>query len=120
LNRRLALPRNLRNLTGVERGSTLVVSFIGSTDFRNPTVFADSGAQYDWGFTRDLHVSILVKPGVDCTHALREIYQASSLLHGYPQLVDVEQQHLACIVGADPLKLWPVRRGSEPWQQHFA
>jgi hypothetical protein len=64
--RRLALPRNIRNLTDVELGSTLVVSFVGSTDFRNPTVFADSGVQYDWGFTRDLHVSILVKPGSRC------------------------------------------------------
>jgi hypothetical protein len=116
----LPLPRNIASLQGIRKGSPIVVSFVGSTGYDNPHVFADSGKQYDWTFTKDLHCTIVVKPGVDAAHAMRSICAQADWFEGYPILVDAERQQLAYIVTPNPLHLWPVKAGTHTWHRHFA
>jgi len=116
----LPLPRNINSLQGLAKGTSIIVSFVGSTGYANPHVFADSGKKYDWEFTKDLHCTLVVKPGVDAEHAMRAICGLADWMAGYPILVDVESQQLAYIVTPKPLHLWPVKSGTNTWRQHFA
>lgn len=123
--RALYPPRNARAAdVARERGVALVASFVGDTPWQAPTVYCDSGKSYDWESARGLHVIIAVKPGIDARNAMREILQrADTIKTGYPMLVDVERQEVACIVDGvsaqQPIQLWHVQRGTELWQQFF-
>lgn len=123
-------PRNLRAAdTAREHGVPLVVSFIGDTEWSNPTVYCDSGKRYDWSFLEGphtpwgsfagLHTVIVVKPGVETLDALPQILARMAGID-YPVLVDVEHQKVACVIEGPPVQLWQVRRGSVLWQQYFS
>jgi hypothetical protein len=114
-------PRNTRAAQWArEQELPLVVSFVGDTPWSNPTVYCDSGVRYAWDFMAGLHAVLVVKPGVDARHAMREILMRSDLIRvGYPVLVDVESQEVACIVDGNPVGLWQVRHGSELWQHYL-
>ncbi len=121
MKRTLPLPRNSRVLNGLPVGSTVVVSFIGDTDYRYdwPHVYADPGVDYDWRFARDLRTLIVVKPGIDVSKAMGAIFEEEILSGWYPTLLDAERQQVASIVENRPLKLWPVKKGGEVWRNYF-
>ena len=116
-----------RNMTAVDRacaeGCPLVVSFVGDVPWSNPTVYCDSGHRYGWDFMRGLHCIVAVRPEVDAKDALQAILERGyTPQYGYPVLVDLKRQEVACIVEASPapkVQLWQTRRGSELWQQYF-
>lgn len=121
---KLATPRNLKAADQARNdASPLVVSFAGDVPWSNPTVYCDSGQRYDWDFMKGLHCIVVVKPGVDTKDALPAILERGYTDDfGYPVLVDLQQQEVACIVHAQPapnVQLWQTRRGSELWQQYF-
>lgn len=129
--RKLFPPRNARaagrcrNETG-KIVAPLVVSFVGDVELETmrglPTVYCDSGAEHDWACVAGLHAILLTKPGVDARHAMREILARTDCLDpGYPTLVDVEQQEVACIIHGvgKAVALWQVRRGTDLWHMHF-
>lgn len=121
---KLATPRNLKAADQARVDACpLVVSFVGDVPWSNPTVYCDSGRRYSWDFMKGLHCIVAVGPEVDFKDALQAILERGYTdQYGYPVLVDLKQQEVACIVEASPapkVQLWPVRRGSELWQQYF-
>lgn len=118
---RAPLPRNLRAAeTARERGVPLVISFVGDTEWPNPTVYVDGGKRYDWSFMRGLDTIIAVRPGIDSLDAVRQILAHTDTLKGLPVVIDVEHQEVACVIEGPPVQLWQVRRGSVLWQQYFS
>ena len=115
-------PRNVRAAQiAIERDEALFVSFVGDTEWSNPTVYCDSGKRYDWGFLAGQEVVVVVKAGTDPKDALSRILERSDTIRvGYPILLDIEMQELSCVVHGTPVDLWQTRRGSELWQQYFA
>jgi len=112
-------PRNLRNAV-LNADESLIVSFVGQTKYANAHIFADSGVRYDWGFIADkVHAIIMVKPGIDASDAIRGIFDNSDPMLAYPTLVDVQAQHVACVIDGHPIRLWQTKRGSELWRQFF-
>lgn len=96
----------------------LIVSYIGATSFDGLHVYVDSGQRYDWRFAADLQLCIVVRPGVDSRRTMADIFRAT---RPYPTLVDFDRKLVGSLVdGADGgLKLWPRRRGGEPWRAIF-
>lgn len=117
-----------RNITAAQiardQAAPLIVSFIGDVRWANPTVYCDSGSRYDWSFVQTLveHTIVVVKAGVDTKDALAKILERSDTIRvGYPVLVDVDQQEVACVIDAFPkVKLWQARRDSPLWHHYFA
>lgn len=116
-------PRNARAIAAairageLTRGDILVASFIGSTPIEGPHVFCDSGFRYDWRFARSLRVVVVVNEATDARRTFDD------LLHEtlpYPTLVDFDRQVVGSIIsGGNQPKLWPRRKGSEPWLALF-
>lgn len=98
----------------------MIVSFVGSTGYRHPHVFADSACRYDWGCLKGLHAVMVIRPGIDVGHAMVAIFETAELMHSYPAVVDIDQQHLAFLVGSQPLQLWPVKPDTELWRDYFS
>lgn len=124
--RRRAARENLvpRNVAAAERararGDALVVSYVGDTPWALPTVYCDSGKRYAWECVRGLQVIVAVRPGVAVLDALREILDlADTIKRGYPVLVDLAAEEVACVVHGRPVGLWQVRRGTELWRDYF-
>ena len=117
-------PRNIRAAeVARENQLPLVISFIGDTPWTNPTVYCDPGKRYDWSFVSSLneHTIIAVKTGAVLLDALRSILLRTDTLEiGYPVLLDVDLQEVACVVPGPPMSLWQVRRGATLWQHYFA
>lgn len=115
-------PRNIAaEKVARERSLPLMASFVGDIDYSNPTVYCSSGERYDWRFTKGLHVVVVVKAGVDLRDALHSILEQTDTIDtGYPVLLDVERQDIACVVEDRPVGLWPIRKGSNLWQQFFS
>lgn len=115
------LPRNAQAIIdaraqGLKPAESVVVSFVGDTDFPGPHVYAEPATRYDWRFVTGLHVAIIVRPGIAAAHAMRSIFEVAML---YPTLIDIDRKQLAYIVEASPLKLWPRQFGGYDWQQVF-
>lgn len=115
------LPRNMAAADRArERGDALVVSFVGDTPWALPTVYCDSGKRYAWEFARGLHAVVAVRPGVVVLDALRQILDTTDTIgQGYPVLVDLDAQEVACVVHGRPVGLWQIKRGSALWLQYF-
>lgn len=117
-------PLQPRNIAAADRarehGDSLVVSFVGDTPWRLPTVYCDSGKTYLWECVRGLQVIVAVRPGVAVLDALRELLAlVDSATRGYPVLVDVDAREVACVVEGSPVGLWQVKRGTDLWRQYF-
>ncbi len=113
-------PRNAAAVGRLEPGSMFVASLVDRTGLPDPHVFLDAGRRYDWSWARDLFCLLVVQPGVKLErHLLRDLFTHTAL---YPTLVDFDRQVLASVVDTTGgrLKLWPRRRGSEPWKLVFA
>lgn len=119
--RKLYPPRNVQAAQRArDQDAALIVSFVGDTDWSNPTVYCDSGVRYDWSFFDGLHAILIVRGGIDARHAMRQILDRSDTIGtGYPVLLDVEAREVAMVVHGKPVNLWPVRRGTPLWQQYF-
>jgi len=119
-------------------GVPLVVSFVGDTPYRFPTVFCDPGRRYDWSFLGPrildpefkpeeyrggphLQVIVAVMLGMDVAAALAEILARCDCSVAYPALAILDRRELAFIVHrpGGGAQLWPVRSGTELWQQYF-
>jgi hypothetical protein len=119
--------RQPRNMPAVQRardqGQPLGVSFIGDIPWAGPCIHVDGGQRYDWSFVAGLHTVLIVKPGIDCRLALREVLEHTDTIRiGYPVLVDVEAKAVANVVhgnGPGQVQLWQWRRESDLWQQFF-
>lgn len=111
----LPLPRNAKVLDGLEKGSSVVVSFVGDTDYKHPHVYADPGRDYNWRFAEHVRTVIVVRPGLDVLRALVAIFEAEARSGWYPTLVDIEAKTVGSIVDGQPIKLWPKREGCETW-----
>lgn len=117
----MTLPRNANSIAigrnhGMRPRDPVIVSFAGDTGWPNPHVYADSGAVYDWTFLTALHVFIVVKPGIECQRAIRDIFAVAAL---YPTLVDIESQTAASVIDDHPLRLWNMSRGFKHWKEIF-
>lgn len=104
-----------------DHDEALLISFVGNTEWANPTVYCDSGVRYDWDCFVGLHAVIVVRAGVDARHAMAEVLERSDTIAvGYPVLLDIEAREAAMVVHGKPMGLWQVRKGSTLWQQYFA
>ena len=113
-------PRNLAAAQRArERGERLVVSFVGDVPAWGPTVYADAGVRYDWAFLRGLQTAVVVSPGLNVLPALAGILEACDVMKGYPVLIDIDAQEVACVVEGRPVGLWPMRRSSPWWLDLF-
>ena len=115
-------PRNASSIVlgrdrGVRPADPVVISFVGDTGWENPHVYADSGEVYDWSFLTNLHVFIVVKPGIDCHQTIRDVFAVAAL---YPTLVDIESETAASVIADHPLRLWPMSRGFKHWTEIFS
>lgn len=99
-------------------GDCIVASFVGSTSLAEPHVFVDPGKRYDWRFAEDLHVTIVVKPGIDAAQTIADICRATV---AYPSLVDFERQVAASLVPkpGGGWKPWARPKGGESWRALF-
>lgn len=118
--RRLPLPRNAMALDGLPVGTQVVVSFVGSTGYASPHVYADSGRRYEWGFLMGLHALIVIKPGIEVGDSLDAIFEAASPFVAYPAVVDAELKRLTFLVGSRPPKSWPVKEHTSLWREYFS
>lgn len=99
----------------IEPGESIVVSFVGDTPIEGRHIHAEPGRRYDWRCLRRLFAFIVVRPGQDVAHSVRAIFETSNL---YPTIVDLERQVVGSIVDGSG-RVWPRRRGSEPWLALF-
>ena len=116
------LPRGARSivearLKGLRPADPVVVSFVGSVPWDNPTVYADAGASYDWRFLLGLPVMVVVKRGVQARDSLHAIFEMAGL---YPTLVDIEAKKAASVITAKPLRLLAFPKHHPGWQELFA
>lgn len=111
-------PRNARALERVPEGECFVASFVDRTPLAEPHVFIDGGKRYDWRLAVNRRVVIAVRPGIDARSAIADLFELTEL---YPMLIDFESKVFAAIVEkpGGGFKLWPYRKGSEPWQAVF-
>lgn len=123
---RIYPPRNapavqrMRDGGRLRPGDTVIVSFVGQTDFPYPHVFVEPSTDYDMRVISGLHVVIAVRPGIDCSRVMREVFNLADVFKGYPTVADVERKQVGCLVGVNPLKLWTIKQDSQLWRQHFA
>lgn len=120
----MTLPRNAApivnaRLAGKAPARGVVVSYVGETPIDAPHVYCDSGKRYDWGFLTGLQTFICARPGVNCVDAIQQLFARANVMRGYPVLIDIQNEHMAYIVAAAPLRLWQVARGSEAWAGVF-
>jgi hypothetical protein len=109
----------MRDSGRLKPGDTVIVSFVGQTEYPHPHVFVEPGTDYDWRGLEGLHLVLAVRPGIDCTYAMKGAYRVNDVFQGYPTIVDVERKLLGCLVSDSPLKIWPIRKESEQWRRHF-
>jgi len=121
--RPLPQPRNMRAVQlARDQDLPLLVSFVGDTDWADPTVYCDTGARYDWSFVdARLNCWIFTRPGVDIAHTAAALLEQSHWgRHSYPLLIDVQTRALAYVVDKPGgLGLMPVRGGTDLWRQFF-
>jgi hypothetical protein len=110
----LLIPRNTRAIEQLRADgqlppwSPIVVTFIGTTDLIAPHLYVDPGKRYDWTVARELYCTIVVRPGIDASNAIKALYDMAR--PGFkPALVDFESK----VVG------WATPAGLEvnPWQR---
>lgn len=102
----------------MHRGDAFAVSFVGPTKLPMRHVFVDEGRSYEWDFASGLHAWVVVHKGVDAGRLMAEIFAATL---PYPTLVDFERLVVGSLIDTKGgFRLWPVRRGSAPWQELFA
>ena len=107
-----------RSCGKLEDGDCIIVSFIGDTGLSEPHVYADSGKRYDWRFAEGLHVSMVVRPGVDAAKTMEDLFRSTM---PYPTVTDFDRKIVASVVDkpGGGVKLWPRRSGSGPWRALF-
>lgn len=106
----LPMPNNAWEIERVRKqgyrpASTVIVSYLGETEWQGPHVFCESGKRYAWDWSRDLSIVIVLCPGVDATDAIRGCFwpMAPNLL----TLIDVERMAVAHVLGLLPKpRLW--------------
>lgn len=97
------LPRNaarVADMVKAGRAHTVVVSFVGNTDFRYPTVYADSGRDYDWSFLSGACAILVVKPGVDCRKTVRALVFQCGVLDPLPMIADPQTRACGTFITA--------------------
>jgi hypothetical protein len=99
-------------------GGHVAVSLVGDSPLRMPTVYVDPGRRYDLRCCAGLFAFIVTTPGVDTRDVIDQLWPITC---PYITLVDVERQVVASVVDRPngSRKLWPRRRGSEPWLAVF-
>ncbi len=120
----LPLPRNaaaiksLRERGRLDFGGEVAVSLVGDTRLKMPHIYVDPGKKYDFRCVTGLFVYVVVKPGVDAVTAIDQLWP---ITQKYITLVDVQRQIVGSIVDNPDgsRKLWPRRKGSEPWLAIF-
>ncbi len=120
----LPLPRNASSIKAAREagrldfGGSVAVSLIGDTPLRMPHIYIDPGKRYDFRCMTGLFAFIVTKPGLDSKTAIDQLWP---ITQKYITLVDVERQVVASVVDTTNggRKLWPRRKGSEPWLAIF-
>ena len=120
----LPLPRNAaaikakRERGRLDFGGEIAISLVGDTRLKMPHLYADPGKQYDFRCCTGLFVYVVTRPNVDAMTTVRQLWH---ITQKYITLVDVQRQIVGSIVDNPDgtLKLWPRRKGSEPWLAIF-
>lgn len=98
---------------GLKPDGDVIVSFVGLTPWLAPHVFPKTGIQYDWDWSEELPLVIVMKPGIDASDAIRGCYWPANprqLL----TLIDIESRHVSYVVEMLPKpKLWHLKDVSE-------
>lgn len=84
----------------------ILVSFVGPTPWDAHHVFPESGKRYDWSWAEGLEIQIVLKPGIDATDAINNLFDPmnKTLL----RLIDIERKQVSdvCALLPKPV-LWP-------------
>lgn len=121
---RLPTPRNAASIKAMREsgrldfGGHVAVSLVGDTPLRMPTLYVDPGKRYDFRCCTGLFAFVVTRPGIDSTTAIDQLWP---ITQRYITLIDLDRQIVASVVDTTTggRKLWPRRKGSEPWLAIF-
>lgn len=90
---------------GYRPAGSVIVSYVGETDWQGQHVHCISGKHYDWAWSRDLSIVIAMVPGCDISDALRGCFWP--LAPEFLTLIDVENQRVSHVIDLLPKpRLW--------------
>ena len=114
-------PRNLKAIeVAREQGEPILVSFMGTAPFSGPAIYCDPGRRYEWGRLAGLLPVVVVDGRTNTADALPALLDlTNTIATGYPLLVDVQSQMVACVVHGSPVSLWQYKRDSTTWRELF-
>lgn len=105
------IPRNAMPILearkrGLRPAMPVLVSYVGSLNFENPTVYCDPGKKYDWTFLKGLEAIVFISKG--CEPDFAGISDSGAHLSGFqwPAVVDREAKTAAWLIkGPDLLPM---------------
>lgn len=111
MNERLPLPVGAEpveqaRLCGRRPEGPVIVSYVGDTPWDAHHVHCESGKRYRWGWSENLELAIVVRPGVDAMDAFRGCYWPADSQH-LTTVIDIEGRKVSHIVQMLPRpRLW--------------
>lgn len=115
-----AAPIEQARLSGRKPVAPVIVSYVGDTPWDAHHVFCRSGVRYRWGWSENLELAIVVKPGVDAMDAIRGCYWPADSQH-LTAVIDIHGRKVSYIVQMLPKpRLWHLLDVSEyfPEESH--
>lgn len=101
---------------GYKPANPVIVSYVGESPWIGEHVHCLSGQCYEWSWSIDLPITIVMVPGVDITDALRGCFWP--MAPAYLTLIDVENMRVSFVLDLLPKpKLWHLADVSEYFPQ---
>jgi hypothetical protein len=102
---------------GMRPADPIIVSYVGPTPWQGVHVLCESGKAYDWAWSEDLTVAIVMAPGIDAMGAIRGCFWPCKA-DAYLTLIDIEKHLVSYVVAMHPKpKLWHLKDVSEYFPQ---
>lgn len=110
MNQRLELPHGAHPIAqarqrGLKPADGVLVSFVGPTPWQAHHVFAESGKRYDWSWSDGLQIHVVLKPGIDATDAINNLFDPFNTEH-LLGVIDIERKAVSFVVTMNPPTLW--------------
>lgn len=104
---------------GYRPAKPVIVTFVGETPWDGEHVHCESGKSYDWAWSEDLPLMIVMAPGIDISDALRGCFWPTTM--SLLTLVDIENERVSHVLDLIPKpKLWHLADVSEYFPKEFA
>lgn len=91
---------------GLKPAGYVIVSYVGHTPWDAHHVYCESGEKYQWDWSKELPLTIVMAPGIDAGDAIRGCFwptNSKQLL----TLIDIERKQVSFVIELIPKpKLW--------------